>query len=81
MKPILSPVANTRRKLLRLLGLGLVGVVIHKFVPFRLPDAVGKAMSPLRHFQFREQSGKLVFYNAIGRRLFTLSDDGELEIG
>lgn len=72
---------NTRRKLLKLLGLGLVGVVIHKLVPFRLPDAVGKAVSPLKHFQFREQGGKLVFYNARSRRLFTLSDDGELVVG
>lgn len=81
MKPIPSPIANTRRKFLRLLGLGLVGVVIHKFVPFRLPDAVGKAVSPLRHFTFREQSGKLVFFNALGRRLFTLSDEGEIVVG
>lgn len=72
---------NTRRKLLRLLGLGLVGVVVHKLLPLRLPDRIGNAVSPLRHFTFREQGGKLVFYNARSRRLFTLSDDGEIVVG
>lgn len=72
---------NTRRKLLRLLGLGIVGVVIHKLIPFRLPGMVGNAAASLKHFQFREQSGKLVFYNAGGNRLFTLSDDGEIVVG
>lgn len=72
---------NTRRKLLKLLGLGLVGVVVHKLLPLRLPDRTAKAVSPLKQFQFREQGGKLVFYNSRGRRLFTLSGDGELVVG
>lgn len=72
---------NTRRKLLRLLGLGLVGVVVHKLLPLRLPDRIGKAVSPLKRFQFRERGGRLVFYNALGRRLFTLTGDGEIVVG
>lgn len=71
---------NTRRKLLRLLGLGLVGVVVHKLIPLRLSGSVGNAAA-LKHFQFRERGGKLVFYNTLGRRLFTLSDEGEIVVG
>lgn len=72
---------NTRRKLLKLLGLGLVGVVVHKFLPLRLPDGIRQAVSPLKHFTFRERGGRLVFYNALGHRLFTLSDEGEIVVG
>ncbi len=71
----------TRRKFLKLLGLGLVGVVMHKLIPFRLSDAIGRMGLPLRHFQFRERNGRLVFYNAMGKRLFTLSADGEIVVG
>ena len=72
-----------RRKFLKFAFFGavtfLLGGVITRLSG--IGEREDKNALPLRKFRVLEKDSGLVFYNREGHKLFTVSDDGDLEIG
>lgn len=72
-----------RRKFLKFLAFGagtfLLGGFITRLSGFG--EREDKYALPLRKFRVLEKDSELIFYNREGHKLFTVSDDGDLEIG
>lgn len=77
------PLDEKRRKFLKFLAFGsgafLLGGLITRLSGFG--EREDKNALPLRKFRVLEKDSELIFYNREGHKLFTVSDDGDLEIG
>lgn len=70
-----------RRIFLKYLGFGAAGFAASRLLSSRsAPVSIGQNPN-LKNFSVKERAGSLIFYNALGRRLFQLHQDGEMEIG
>lgn len=71
-----------RRKFLKFLAFGTGAFILGGFIT-RLSgfgEREDKYALPLRKFRVLEKDHELVFYSREGHRLFTVSDDGSMEI-
>lgn len=71
-----------RRKFLKYLFFGGISLFIGGFITrvFGIGEDESKYALPIRNFKVLEKDDRLIFYSRRGRRLFTVSDDGEMEI-
>ena len=78
-----APKNKDRRRLLKLAALASASAVIGKIAGDKLLSSFsgGYEVGQTSSFKIKEEGNKLVFYNQRGNKLFTLSDDGEMEIG
>ena len=78
-----EPQNKDRRRLLKLAALASASAVIGKIAGDKLLSSFSKdfEVGQTSGFKIKEEGNKLVFYNQRGNKLFTLSDDGEMEIG
>ena len=78
-----EPQNKDRRRLLKLAVLASASAVIGKIAGDKLLSSFsgGYEVGQTSSFKIKEEGNKLVFYNQRGNKLFTLSDDGEMEIG
>lgn len=78
-----TPKSKDRRRFLKLAALGGAGLVIGKLAGDKLLSSLSKGheVGQASGFKIQEKGSKLVFFNQKGNKVFTLSQDGEMEIG
>lgn len=76
-----QPINRHRRAFLKYLGFGAAGFAASRLLSGRSAPVTFDQGSDLKRFSVKEQAGSLIFFNSLGRQLFQLHQDGELEIG
>lgn len=79
-----EPQNKDRRRFLKLVALGSGAALISKIAGDKLFSSFGgneHEIGNSKGFKVEEKGNKLVFFNRKGNKLFTLSDEGEMEIG
>ena len=71
-----------RRKFLKFLAFGSGAFILGGFITriFGIGEDDSKYALPIRSYKVLEKDDQLIFYNSKGHKLFTVSDDGSLEI-
>lgn len=71
-----------RRKFLKFLLFGGVAFVLGGFITriFGIGEDDSKYALPIRSYKVLEKDDKLIFYNSKGHKLFSVSDNGDLEV-
>ncbi len=71
-----------RRKFLKFLAFGSGAFLLGGFITriFGIGEDESKYAQPLRSYKVLEKNDQLIFYNSKGHKLFTVSDNGDLEL-
>lgn len=74
---------QNRRNFLRFILIGTGVFVIGKLLASNLPlfKSQEKELSLGEKFKVTEEGGKLIFFNQKGEKIFTLNEEGEIEVG
>lgn len=71
-----------RRQFLKYIFFGGGTLLLGGFITrlFGIGEDESKYALPVRSFKLLEKNDKLIFYNRKGHRLFTISDNGDMEV-
>ncbi len=71
-----------RRNFLKYLFFGGASLVFGGFITriFGIGEDDSKYALPIRSYKVLEKDDKLIFYNSKGHKLFSVSDNGDLEV-
>lgn len=71
-----------RRKFLKFLLFGAGSLALGGFITriFGIGEDDSKYALPIRSYKVLEKDDKLIFYNSKGHKLFSVSDNGDLEV-
>ncbi len=71
-----------RRKFLKFLAFGSLAFIFGGLITriFGIGEDESKYALPIRSYKVLEKQDKLIFYNSKGHKLFTVSDNGDLEL-
>lgn len=71
-----------RRKFLKFLLFGGLSFIVGGFITriFGIGEDDSKYALPIRSYKVLEKDDQLIFYNSKGHKLFSVSDNGDLEV-
>ena len=74
-------VNDNRRKFLGFICFGAVAVFLWRFFDWLNLKDKAQPVTVGDNFKAQETDGKLIFFNKKGEKIFSINDEGEMEIG